>query len=108
MVTVGDAFHNFADGLDIGEVLSFSIAAGSLVSSSLAVFCHGLPHEVGDFGLILHSGMAIKTAVLFYIAPSIFAIIGMVAGLVMGSLGQFSSWLLASRDSFTLPCMCKA
>ena len=94
MVNVGDAIHNFADGLAIGAAFSISIAAG--LSTSLAVLCHKMPHEVGDCGLLLHSGIAIKTAVLFNSVSSIFAIIGIVAGLVMGSSGQFSPWLLAS------------
>jgi zinc transporter ZupT len=94
MVIVGDAIHNFADGLAIGAAFSISIAAG--FSTRLAVLCHELPHEVGDFALLLHSGMPTKTAVLFNIVSSIFAVLGMVVGLLLGSSGQFSSWLLAS------------
>ena len=85
LVIVGDAIHNFADGLAIGAAFSISIAAG--FSTSLAVFCHELPHEVGDFALLLHSGMQTKTAVLFNILSSVFAIFGMVAGLLLGSSG---------------------
>ena len=94
MVIVGGVFHNFADGLAIGAAFSISIAAG--LSTSLAVFCHELPHEVGDFALLLHSGMQTKTAVLFNILSSVFAIFGMVVGLLLGSSGDFSSWLLSS------------
>ena len=94
MVIVGDAIHNFADGLAIGAAFSISIAAG--FSTSLAVLCHELPHEVGDFALLLHSGMPTKTAVLFNIVSSLFAVFGMVGGLLLAASGQFSSWLLAS------------
>ena len=94
MVIVGDAIHNFADGLAIGAAFSISIAAG--FSTSLAVLCHELPHEVGDFALLLHSGMPTKTAVLFNIVSSIFTVLGMVAGLLLWSTGQYFSWLLAS------------
>ena len=94
MVIVGDSIHNFADGLAIGAAFSISIAAG--FSTSLAVLCHELPHEVGDFALLLHAGMSTKTAVFFNIVSSIFAVLGMIVGLLLGSSGQFSSWLLAS------------
>ena len=94
MVIIGDAIHNFADGLAIGAAFSISIAAG--FSTSLAVLCHELPHEVGDFALLLHSGMPTKTAVFFNIVSSIFAFFGMVTGLLLGSTGPFSTWLLAS------------
>ena len=94
MVIVGDAIHNFADGLAIGAAFSISIAAG--FSTSLAVLCHELPHEVGDFALLLHSGMQTKTAILFNIFSSIFAVFGLLSGLLLGSSEGYSSWLLSS------------
>jgi hypothetical protein len=40
--------------------------------------------------------MPTKTAVLFNILSSIFSVFGLLVGLLLGSSGQFSSWLLAS------------
>ena len=93
MVIVGDAIHNFADGLAVGAAFSMSLAAG--FSTSIAVLCHELPHEVGDFALLLHSGMSVKVAILYNCVSSVFAFIGLVVGLLLGSQGNFSSWLLA-------------
>lgn len=94
MVIIGDAIHNFADGLAVGAAFSMSLAAG--FSTSIAVLCHELPHEVGDFALLLHSGMSAKVAVMYNCVSSIFAFIGLVAGLLLGSHEGFSSWLLAA------------
>lgn len=94
MVIVGDAIHNFADGLAVGAAFSMSMAAG--LSTSIAVLCHELPHEVGDFALLLHSGMTVKVAIFYNCVSSIFAFIGLVVGLMLGSQGNFSTWLLSA------------
>ena len=94
MVIVGDAVHNFADGLAVGAAFSLSLAAG--LSTSIAVLCHELPHEVGDFALLLHSGMSARAAIFYNCVSSIFAFVGLVVGLLLGSQGNFSSWLLSA------------
>ncbi|XP_016094232.1 zinc transporter ZIP10 [Sinocyclocheilus grahami] len=44
MVIMGDGMHNFSDGLAIGAAFSANITGG--ISTSVAVFCHELPHEL--------------------------------------------------------------
>lgn len=45
LITLGDAVHNFADGLAVGAAFASSWKTG--LATSLAVFCHELPHELG-------------------------------------------------------------
>ena len=44
MVILGDALHNFSDGLAIGASFSTGLTTG--FGTSIAVFFHELPHEV--------------------------------------------------------------
>jgi zinc transporter ZupT len=46
MVIFGDGIHNLADGLAIGA--AFAEGAMSGFSTSVAVLCHELPHEIGE------------------------------------------------------------
>ena len=46
MVVIGDAVHNLADGLAIGAAFATSISGG--IATSIAVFCHEVPHELGE------------------------------------------------------------
>ena len=44
MIILGDALHNFIDGLTIGVSFTNNVLDG--VSTSIAIFCEELPHEL--------------------------------------------------------------
>lgn len=54
MVVAGDTVHNFFDGIAIAAAYLASPALGVIVAVS--TFLHELPHEMGDFGLMLAAG----------------------------------------------------
>ena len=49
MVLIGDSIHNFLDGVAIGVAFSEKWPSGfhGGISTSVAVLCHEMPHELG-------------------------------------------------------------
>jgi len=93
-VLVGDAVHNFLDGVAIA--LSFSISVPAGIATGLAVFLHEIPQEMGDFGVLLHSGYT-KSKVLFYnFLTALTALMGAVIGYaLLPVIGGAIPYLLA-------------
>ncbi|KAF6021073.1 SLC39A10 [Bugula neritina] len=93
MVIMGDGLHNFTDGLAIGAAFSSSFTGG--ISTSIAVLCHELPHELGDFAMLLKTGMTLKQAYLCNIVSATLQCVGVVIGVLVGNIGALSQWLFA-------------
>lgn len=83
MNLVGDAVHNFIDGVLIGASYLVSIPLG--VATTIAVVAHEVPQELGDFGVLLHSGMSKKQALLFNFYSACTAIVGVIFVLLIGT-----------------------
>ena len=47
VIIIGDALHNFADGLALGAAISQSLSLG--LSTMIAIVLHELPHELGEY-----------------------------------------------------------
>ncbi|XP_006879473.1 PREDICTED: zinc transporter ZIP4 [Elephantulus edwardii] len=92
-ITLGDAVHNFADGLALGAAFSSSWKIG--LATSLAVFLHELPHELGDFAALLHSGLCVSRALLLNLASSLTAFAGLYVALAFGVSEDSHAWILA-------------
>lgn len=84
MVIIGDGLHNITDGLAIGAAFALDPITG--MATALAVLCHELPHELGDFALLLKTGVSIKRALIFNIISSVLSLIGMAVGLFIAGI----------------------
>jgi len=83
MNLVGDGVHNFIDGLLIGASFLVSVPVG--IATTTAVVLHEIPQELGDFGVLLHSGFSKKKAILFNFLSACLAILGAIIALTLGT-----------------------
>lgn len=93
MIVMGDGLHNFADGLAIGTAFGANLGGG--VSTAVAVFCHELPHEIGDFAVLLKAGMSAKQAVFYNFLSSILCFVGMSLGVLLGHSETMQPWVFS-------------
>jgi zinc and cadmium transporter len=83
---LGDAVHNFIDGVVIGASYLVSPTLG--VSTTLAVLLHEIPQEFGDFGILIHSGLSVRRALLVNLGSASVAILGTALSLLAASVAQ--------------------
>lgn len=60
LLLIGDSVHNFIGGLAIGAAFVADVRLGVLAWTAAAM--HELPQELGDFGVLVHSGWPPKKA----------------------------------------------
>ena len=75
---IGDIVHNFCDGLIIGAVFLVNIKVG--VATTLAIIFHEIPHELGNFSVLVYGGFSKLKALFYNFLSSLFAIVGTIAG----------------------------
>ena len=94
MVIIGDAFHNFLDGVVIGAAVRTSIPLG--ISTALAVATHEIPQELGDMAILLHAGYSRKKALLLNLLSGASSVLGaIVAVLALDWVPQVSAYVLS-------------
>lgn len=81
MNVIGDGLHNFLDGFLIAA--SFAVSPGVGIATTLAVALHELPQEIADFGVLLHSGMSARRALLFNFASALLSVLGVLVFFVI-------------------------
>jgi zinc and cadmium transporter len=90
---VGDGLHNFIDGLIIAGSFAVSIEVG--LATAIAVTLHEIPQEIGDFGVLIYSGIKIKKGLFYNFLSALAAVLGLLVYILLGSwVGDWSKFIL--------------
>ena len=77
-ILVADALHNFTDGVVIAAAFLVDVRAG--IVTALAVLAHEIPHEIGDFMILLNAGISRGRSFVFMMLSGTSAVLGGIAG----------------------------
>nr|XP_006818785.1 PREDICTED: LOW QUALITY PROTEIN: zinc transporter SLC39A7-like [Saccoglossus kowalevskii] len=88
-----DFTHNFTDGLAIGA--SFLMGRTIGVITTITILLHEVPHEIGDFAILVQSGCTKKKAMLLQLVTAVGALSGCICGLLAEGSGDTATlWIL--------------
>ena len=83
---IADFTHNITDGLALSTSFYASPALGA--TTTMAVFFHEIPHEVGDFALLIQSGFSKQKAMGAQFITAVGAFIGTFIGIWVNESGK--------------------
>ncbi|KAI9826434.1 MAG: hypothetical protein M1826_006643 [Phylliscum demangeonii] len=86
---IADFTHNITDGLALSSSFYASPTLGA--TTTVAVFFHEIPHEVGDFALLIQSGFSSRAAMGAQFLTAVGAFLGTLIGIAIQEAGSTSS-----------------
>lgn len=91
---IGDAIHNFIDGMVIAASFFLDVSLGFVIT--ISAFFHEIPQEIGDFGVLVYGGLARSKALLFNFFAAVMAVFGaLLSSFFLAQMQNFSGFLIA-------------
>nr|XP_020443722.1 zinc transporter Slc39a7-like isoform X1 [Monopterus albus] len=88
-----DFTHNFTDGLAIGASFLVGPAVGTV--TTITILLHEVPHEIGDFAILVQSGCTKRKAMCLQLLTALGALAGTVCSLLAEGVGAAATaWIL--------------
>ncbi len=86
LIGVGDFVHNFLDGVVVATAFLVSIPVG--ISATIAEIAHEIPQEIGDFSVMIASGMRRSRVILWNVVSELGSLLGACMVLVLHQFSQ--------------------
>jgi zinc transporter 7 len=110
---VADAMHNFTDGLAIGASFASSSDTSSVLSllksrgglATVSIMFHEIPHELGDFAVLVKNGFSKRQAILAQFGTAIAAMVGTCFGILLEEFaGETLMYITAGGFIYLAAC----
>ena len=99
-VVFGDTLHNLIDGVAIASSYLVNPALG--LATAFSTFLHEVPHEIGDFGILLKLGFSRKRILLINFFSSLSTLLGAALVYFWFASDNFSGFFLAVASGMFL------
>jgi len=83
MSLIGSSMHNFIDGTIIAASYLVNFQLG--LATSIAVFLHEIPHELGDFSILVHGGFSKGRALFLNFISALISLLGAMFTFLLSS-----------------------
>lgn len=93
-VVLGDGLHSFADGLALGAVFAFSLAAGA--AAAAGIFLHEVVRQSSQFFIFRAAGYAPSRAIRTSVALALLVVPGAAAGVLLSGYADWVAPALAA------------
>lgn len=93
MNLIGSGLHNFIDGLIIAGSYLIDVKLG--LATTIAVISHEIPHELGDFAILIYAGYSKFKALFYNFLSAAVAIAGAIFALAInGRVSGFTDFIV--------------
>jgi zinc and cadmium transporter len=100
LIIFGDTIHNLIDGVAIAA--AYLINPGLGLITAISTFLHEVPHEIGDFGILLKHGWPKKKIILVNLFSALMTVVGGLAVFYLNPSAAFEGYLLAGTAGLFL------
>ncbi len=93
MNLIGGGLHNFIDGLIIAGSYLIDVKLG--LATTIAVISHEIPHELGDFAILIYAGYSKFKALFYNFLSAAVAVAGAIFALALsGRVSGFTDFVV--------------
>lgn len=93
LTLIGDAIHNFLDGMVIAISFLNSTALG--IVTTIAIIAHEIPQEIGEFAILIYGGFSKLKALTYNFLSALTAVVGALVAYFFSSVQSLSAYVTA-------------